>query len=189
MGLGPVCFATPELQCSHPTARGQSRPHHIRERGGFLIIFKGAERVQIFQKGVWVFLVENLSMGLSSPFCFLQGCWEVALQSDSINVGSSSSSTSLSSKHKASGRLPETKSYNLDLKSVYSYYGTQDCPAFFPLWRGGMGVFFNQPRRQCPDQPKQTQSMALTENKGYLLIFTVEKIYIQNKNLNREKDK
>lgn len=34
---------------------------------------------------------------------------------------------------------------------------------------------FNQPRRQCPDQPKQTQSMALTENKGHLLIFTVEK--------------
>lgn len=34
---------------------------------------------------------------------------------------------------------------------------------------------FNQPRRQCPDQPKQTQSMALTENKSHLLIFTVEK--------------
>lgn len=30
---GPVCFATPDLQCSHPTATGQSKPHHVRGRG------------------------------------------------------------------------------------------------------------------------------------------------------------
>lgn len=55
-------------------------------------------------------------------------------------------------------------------------------------WSSSLKLF-NQPRRQSPDQPKQTQSMALTENKGHLLIFTVEKIYIQNKNQNRETDK
>ncbi|KAL6107970.1 uncharacterized protein ACO6RY_18614 [Pungitius sinensis] len=27
--VGPVC---PDLQCSHPTARGQSNPRHTRER-------------------------------------------------------------------------------------------------------------------------------------------------------------
>lgn len=31
---GPVSFATPDVLCSHPTARGQSKPHHIREREG-----------------------------------------------------------------------------------------------------------------------------------------------------------
>lgn len=38
-GGGPVCFA-PDLQCSHPTTRGQSEPRSEPHRRGFLIILK-----------------------------------------------------------------------------------------------------------------------------------------------------
>lgn len=81
---GPVCFATPDLQRSHPTARGQSKPHHAREsEEDSWLSSKGGRRISdSWQKGVWVFVVENLSLDLSSPFCFLQGCWELALQSE-----------------------------------------------------------------------------------------------------------
>lgn len=67
MGRGPVCFATPDLRCSHPTTRGQSKPHRVIVSGGFLIIFKGAEKIS--EKGVWFFFVAD---NLSCPF--LQGC-------------------------------------------------------------------------------------------------------------------
>ena len=58
---GPFASTTPDLQHSHPATRGQSRPRHIRERGGFLIIFKkGQKDFRVFEKrGVWVFVVEN----------------------------------------------------------------------------------------------------------------------------------
>lgn len=39
--VGPLCFTTLDLHFSHSTTRGQSKPLHIRERGGFQIIFKG----------------------------------------------------------------------------------------------------------------------------------------------------
>lgn len=50
---------------------------------------------------------------------------------------------------------------------------------------------FNQLRCQCPDQPlntTKTKSTALVENKGHLLIFTVEKKLITYKN-KREREK
>lgn len=63
---GPVCFAAPDLQCSHPTARGQSRPRHVREREEDSWLSWRAEQLQIF-----FFFFEKGCLG----FC----CWKLVL--------------------------------------------------------------------------------------------------------------
>lgn len=71
---------------------------------------------------------------------------------------------------KASGRLPETKTYNLDLMSVLMAHRIVPVSIYAC---GGVELV-------CPSEPRKARSMALTTTakiKSHLSIFTVEKIY------------